>query len=170
MARADRPSSSDGQVAASKRRSRLILLGAVVLSAAVMLAWFPAGSLLQQRANLASANEQLHQLHQQDSALTQERQNLSNSSEIARIAREQYQLVNSGQQAYQVLPPAGSTQGAGSDATDPGSQGPVAPSGSAELPSGGVTTTVPAKGSGQSSTNSSPSTLSRMLQALEFWR
>jgi cell division protein FtsB len=166
MARADRPTASDGQAAAAKRRSRLILLGAVVLAVAVMLAWFPAGSLLQQRANLASANTALTQLHQQDAALSQEQKNLSNESEIARIAREEYQLVTIGQQAYQVLPPAGTTKGIGS--SDPGSQEPVAPSGSAELPSG--TVGAPVQGAGHGAGTSSSSTLTRMLQALEFWR
>jgi hypothetical protein len=141
------------------------LLGAVVLSAAVMLAWFPAGSLLQQRASLAGANAQLRELHQQDSALSQEHKNLSNSGEISRIAREQYQLVSPGQQAYQVLPPAGSASGAGAQASDPGTQGPVAPSGSAELPPGGSGTS-----GHHGASAASPSTLSRMLRALEFWR
>jgi hypothetical protein len=53
---------------------------------------------------------ELNQLHQQDAALAQERKNLSNSTEIDRIAREQYQLVSPGQQAYEVLPPDGKLQ------------------------------------------------------------
>jgi cell division protein FtsB len=148
-----------------------MLLGAAVLSAAILAAWFPASSLLRQRANLASATTQLHQLHQQDAALAQERKNLSSSAEIARIAREQYQLVNPGQSAYQVLPPSGSTNGAAGPASDPASGTPVAPSASVELPPGGTTaTTQPGGTTKATSGGGSSSLVSRMLHALEFWR
>ena len=88
-------------------RARLAFVGAVVASAIVLFAWFPAGSLLSQRADLHGTEAELHALHAQDSALTQENKNLSDAGEIGRIAREQYQLVSPGQQAYEVLPPAG---------------------------------------------------------------
>ena len=49
-------------------RSRLALLGAVVVSAVVLFVWFPAGSLLSQRSNLADTEAQLSTLHKQDVA------------------------------------------------------------------------------------------------------
>jgi cell division protein FtsB len=85
-------------------RARLAFLGALVVSAIVLFAWFPASSLLSQRSNLTAAQAQLGALHKQDAALAQERKNLSDAGEIGRIAREQYQLVSPGQQAYEVLP------------------------------------------------------------------
>jgi hypothetical protein len=142
----------------------------MALSAAVLVAWFPAGSLLHQRSSLASASAALHQLHQQDTALAQERANLSSSAEISRLAREQYQLVDPGQQAYQVLPPSGMAAGAGQNPGDPGTQSPVAPSASAELPPGDLTTTTVAAGSDSHAHSSTPSAFSRMVRALEFWR
>jgi cell division protein FtsB len=170
------------------RRRRVLLIGAVGLSAAILGAWFPASSLLHQRSDLASASTQLRQLHQEDGALTQESKNLSNSTEIARIAREQYQLVSPGQQAYEVLPPSGKASANAPYAGDPGNNAPVAPSASSELPPGAVTTTttVPPTGSVHTTTphagttastattattaSKPQGTLGRMLQALEFWR
>ncbi len=154
-----------------------MLLGAVVVSAVVLFAWFPAGSLLSQRSNLASTEAQLAALKKQDAALAQEKKNLSDASEIGRIARAQYQLVTPGQQAYQVLPPTGAAASGTPFAGDPGSVGPVAPSATSELPPGGVTTTtMPSDaraGSRRAPSSVAPSgsgIVSRMLHSLEFWR
>jgi cell division protein FtsB len=155
-------------------RARLMLLGAVVISAVVLFAWFPAGSLLSQRSSLAANEAQLAALHKQDAALAQEKKNLSAAGEIGRIAREQYQLVAPGQQAYQVLPPSGAAAARTPYAGDPGSAGPVTPSATPELPPGGVTTTTtPAaasRGATIGNTQSGSGFLSRMVHSLEFWR
>jgi cell division protein FtsB len=155
-------------------RSRLALLGAVVVSAVVLFAWFPAGSLLSQRSSLAGTESQLHELHRQDAALAQEQKNLSDNNEIGRVAREQYQLVTPGQQAYEVLPPAGAAAAGTPYAGDPGAHQPVAPSATAELPPGGVTTTTTTTPGGHTASGTpstgSPGLWSRMVHALEFWR
>lgn len=163
------------QPAASAGRSRLILLGAVVVAAVVLFAWFPAGSLLNQRSNLTDTEAQLAALKKQDAALAQEKKNLSDASEIGRIARAQYQLVSPSQQAYEVLPPSGAAATGTSYSGDPGSTGPVAPSATPELPPGGVTTTTVPSSSGRHSTaptgtSSGSGFVSRMVHALEFWR
>jgi cell division protein FtsB len=156
----------------NRARARWILLGATVLSAAVLVAWFPAGALLHQRSNLSSAAAQLRQLHQQDTALAQEGKNLNSSSEISRIARGQYQLVSPGQRAFEVLPPSGTANSDSPYAQDPGDQSPVAPSASVELPPGGAgtTTTTLGRPAEKEHRAAGSSTLSRMLHALEFWR
>ncbi len=163
-------------------RARLAFVGAIVVSAIVLFAWFPAGSLLSQRSNLHGAESELNALHAQDSALAQENKNLSDAGEIGRIAREQYQLVSPGQQAYEVLPPSGATATGTPYAGDPGSDGPVTPSATPELPPGGVTTTtapdtttttVPAHSDGTKAAAGSASSggfVSRVVHALEFWR
>jgi cell division protein FtsB len=160
-------------------RARLAFLGAIVASAVVLLAWFPAGSLLSQRSNLSGAEAELGALHQQDAALAQERKDLSDAGEIGRIAREQYQLVSPGQQAYEVLPPPSGTTSAGTPyAGDPGSEGPVTPSATAELPPGGLTTTTTTPSAQASPVGAHPATastpsggfLSRVMHSLEFWR
>jgi cell division protein FtsB len=154
------------------RSRRLLLAGAVVFSAVILFAWFPASSLLSARSNLKATQTQLASLHAQDAALSQEQKNLSDTDEIERIAREQYQLVSPSQQAYEVLPPAGSTSSGTPYAGDPGSDGPAAPSAASELPPGGVTTTLPPSrphGAPHQAAGSS-GLFGRMLHTLEFWR
>ena len=114
---------------ATVRSRRLLLVGSVLFSAVVLFAWFPASSLLSAHSDLKATQAQLASLHAQDAALAQEQKNLTDSNEIERIAREQYQLVSPGQQAYEVLPPAGSTSAGTAYAGDPGSDGPAAPFG-----------------------------------------
>ena len=154
-------------------RSRLVFVGALVFSAVVLVAWFPASSLLNQRTDLASTSGQLAALHKQDAALAQEKKNLSDAGEIGRIAREQYQFVSPGQRAYQVLPPSGAAAAGTPYAGDPGSTGPATPSATPELPPGGVTTTTTPAGSGGKATTAAPPSsglVARMLHSLEFWR
>jgi cell division protein FtsB len=165
-------------------RARLAFVGAIVASAIVLFAWFPAGSLLSQRSSLHGTEAELNALHTQDAALAQENKNLSDGGEIGRIAREQYQLVSPGQQAYEVLPPSGAAAAGTPYAGDPGSDGPVTPSATPELPPGGVTTTTttepgasPAAAQAaaaathrHAASTSSGGFVSRMVHALEFWR
>jgi len=149
------------------------------LSAAILGAWFPANALYQQHAGLASAGAQLSELHQQDAALAQESKNLSNSAEIARIAREQDQLVSPGQQAFEVLPPTGASKAGAPYAGDPALSAPVAPSSASELPPGAETaTTQPAtsaSGAEHPTSKAHHATqpsgmLGRIVNSLEFWR
>ena len=145
-----------------------MLIGGTVLSVVILGAWFPANALYHQHASLASANAQLNELHQQDAALAQERKNLSNSSEIARIAREQYQLVSPGTTPYQVLPPSDAHAPSNSSyATDPGLSKPVVPSGDVELPPG---STSSEKAPSNRRATAPSSFVGRILQTLEFWR
>jgi cell division protein FtsB len=196
MARGDRKASRRSRIArvrapgakaqakGSLGRARLAFVGAIVATAIVLFAWFPAGSLLSQRSSLHGTEAELNALHAQDAALAQENKNLSDSGEIGRIAREQYQLVSPGQQAYEVLPPSGATAAGTPYAGDPGSDGPVTPSATPELPPGGVTTTTttepgasPAAAHAAAAatpphptSTSSGGFVSRMVHALEFWR
>ena len=186
--RRSRASRASGSGAKAKEngslgRARLAFVGAIVATAVVLFAWFPAGSLLSQRSSLHGSEAELNALHAQDAALAQENKNLSDSGEIGRIAREQYQLVSPGQQAYEVLPPSGATAAGTPYAGDPGSVGPVTPSATPELPPGGVTTTTttepgasPAAAHAAAATHPHPVStssggfVSRMVHALEFWR
>jgi cell division protein FtsB len=161
------------------RRRRFLLVGGALLSLIILGAWFPANALYHQHTNLASTESQLNTLHQQDAALAQEQKNLGNAAEIARIAREQYQLVNAGQQAFEVLPATGSTHASAPYSGDPARRGPVNPSSASELPPGSTTTTtqppvnsVTAAHTPSKATSPTPSrgVVGRMLDALEFWR
>ncbi len=163
-----------GEAGDTAGRARLVFLGALILSAVVLAAWFPFGSLLNQRSDLSGAQSQLSALHKQDAALEQEKKNLSDPGEIGRIAREQYQLVHPGQQAYEVLPPSGAAAAGTPYAGDPGSAGPATPSATSELPPGGVTTTTAPASHDAHATTPPPAPgsglLDRMVHALEFLR
>jgi cell division protein FtsB len=162
------------------RRRRFMLGGGALLSLVILGAWFPANALYHQHSNLASAEAQLNVLHEQDAALAQEQKNLSDSSEISRIAREQYQLVSPGQQSFEVLPKTGSSHAEAPYSGDPGLSAPVAPSSASVLPPGSGTTTtqgakatragVPTDASTTHPSAPSPGVAGRMLNALEFWR
>jgi cell division protein FtsB len=162
------------------RRSRFLLVGGALLSAIILGAWFPANALYYQHSSLASANASLNELHRQDAALAQERERLRDSSEIARIAREQDQLVSQGQQAYAVLPPTGTSKANAPYAGDPALTGPVSPSSANVLPPDSETATTPAATTSKAASSGTTTThhaaparggvLSRMLGSLEFWR
>jgi cell division protein FtsB len=162
------------------RRSRFLLLGGAGLSAVILAAWFPANALYHQHSSLASASAQLTELHRQDQALAQERKRLSDSAEIARIARQQDQLVSPGQQALAVLPPTRTAKANAPYAGDPALTGPVSPSSAAVIPASSETATTtptttashPLPSGKTTAHHAAPSSgvLSRMLGALEFWR
>jgi len=171
-----------------------MLGGAILVAVLVMVAWFPTSALYHQHQQLASATSHLDKLRSQNHALRQESERLDTPAEIARIARQQYQLVFPGQQAYQVL--TGSESASGSGAGEAGLQIPVTPSAQSELPPGTVSSgsgsgsapgsavsggsaSAGAHGGSAHSTgsthasggSSSPSSLGgRILQTLEFWR
>ena len=170
-----------------------MVAGTALLSALILVVWFPATALLHQRAAINASAAELSHLQHQDQALAQEQQALQSPAEIARLARDRFGLVNPGQQAYQVLPPAGKS-GLASYAGDPGNQPVVSPSSSAELPPGsGATASSGSSGTpaphassggtggggtgGQSSQpaasghpSSPPGFLGRIGRTLEFWR
>jgi len=158
-----------------------MLVGGALLSLAILGAWFPANALYHQHSSLAGAEAQLNVLHQQDAALAQERKNLSDATEISRIAREQYQLVSPGQQAFEVLPQTGSAHADAPYSGDPALRPPVAPSSASVLPPGSAATTTsrpattaragaPPDASRPHSAAPSRGVLGRMVDALEFWR
>jgi cell division protein FtsB len=161
------------RAAISHRRAVVALFGSVLIAAVVLVAWFPASALLDQHRTLASTDATLAQLKAEDHALSVESKNLSTSTEIARIARQQFELVGPGEQAYQVLPPAGTSGGATDPYSgDPGLSAPVTPSAAPELPPGSLTTAsaTPAKTASHTRVPSSPGLMTRLLRTLEFWR
>jgi len=162
------------------RRTRTFVAGAVVLSVAVVAAWFPASALMSDRKTLATVTTQLDTLRRQDHALAQERARLGQSAEIERLARQQYQMTSPGAQEYQVLPKssAGATSANDAYSSDPGLQRPVAPSGTAQLPPGTLTDGIGGPGVTSGSSGSGGGNgagkgqglLERIVHTLEFWR
>lgn len=98
---------------AEQRQARRRLLarrtGALIatISVAVVLAVgvFPTRTWLDQRRSSAEASERLTVLRDQNAALSERIDGLQTDGEIERLAREQYNLVKPGEEAYAVLPP-----------------------------------------------------------------
>ena len=82
----------------------MLTLG-VVLAGIVMLGVFPARTYLTQRRNLAAAEERIEVLSEHNRALAGRAKRLHTDAEIERLAREQYNLVKPGEEAYAILPP-----------------------------------------------------------------
>ena len=98
---------------------------APVVVGMLFLAVFPARTYLRQRHSLSAAKARLHVLAQQNTALDKQVKKLHTDSEIERLARQQYNLVRPGEEAYAILPsrqtpsPAGPAQNA-KPKNDPG--------------------------------------------------
>lgn len=133
------------------RRLPRRLVVAVVCAAGILVTNFPAMTLFHQRRALAAERSQLASLSAQNRSLTQEQQRLSDPSEVEQLARQDFQLVQPGEQVYSVLPPSasGATSSGGSSATgvsqgDPGLQAPVPPADAPGAGGGGTSGTSPA--------------------------
>ena len=91
------------------RRAVWPLIVSVVIVGLLFLTVFPARSYLTQRRQLATASTRLHRLTERNAQLSTEVQKLNTDAEIERLAREDYNLVKPGEEAYAILPaPAGS--------------------------------------------------------------
>lgn len=89
-----------------RRVSRLVLplVGSFLAVGALFIGVFPTRAILDQRSQLARAQEQLDEVDAQNEALATRVEALGTDEEIERLAREQYDLVYPGQEAYAILP------------------------------------------------------------------
>ena len=71
---------------------------------ALGLGVFPTRSFLDQRADVSDAERRLAVLREQNEALADQLERLSTPEEVERLAREEYNLVRPGEEAYSVLP------------------------------------------------------------------
>lgn len=78
---------------------------AVVLVGVVLLAVFPARTYFAQRRSIAEAEQRVAVLSAQNKRLSERVEKLHTDAEIERLAREQYNLVRPGEEAYAILPP-----------------------------------------------------------------
>jgi cell division protein FtsB len=170
------------------RRRRFILVLSAAFAALVLGTSFPASGLLADRHQLAATTSTLHRLQSENKALAAEQQQLNSKAEIHNLARQDYQLVDPGQTAYNVLPPGSTGKGSSTGTGDPGNQPLVAPANAAGMspdPALPTTSTTSPTGSGvlhlssgtgsatthgTGSTGTSGGFWSRTLRSLEFWR
>lgn len=76
----------------------------VVLIGVLFVAVFPTRTWLAQRKESSTATEQLHVLTAENVRLEKRVTALQSDDEIERLAREQYNLVKPGEEAYALLP------------------------------------------------------------------
>ncbi|HVA44588.1 MAG TPA: cell division protein FtsL [Acidimicrobiales bacterium] len=139
-----------------RRRALLLVVLAVMTAMGMFLFGYPTRTYLEQRAQLTSEQAMVDRLAVQNQTLQSEAAQLQNTGEIERLARQDYGLVQPGQEAYAILPgptPASATLRTVSGA--PSHAGPTStPAGGAD-PAGG--------------TQSTGSLWSRFIRQLEFW-
>jgi len=88
------------------RRAVWPVLVTVVLVGVLFVAVFPTRTWMAQQQSISDAEEQLQVLEEQNGLLEERIAALHEDDEIERLAREQYNLVRPGEEAYAVLPPA----------------------------------------------------------------
>lgn len=91
------------------RRAVWPVLLVVVLIGVLFVAVFPTRTWLAQKNETASAVRQLQILDEQNTKLASRVEALKSDDEIERLAREQYNLVKPGEEAYALLPAPGSS-------------------------------------------------------------
>ena len=133
------------------------MVAGVVVAVGLFLFGYPTRTYLEQRAQLSQQQAQLDHLTAQNQSLSSEASRLQNTAEIERIARQDYGLVQPGQEAYAILPaPSSNASGTGgssasSSRTPPTTAGAYAGSSSSHR------------------SHSSGGLWSRFIHQLEFW-
>jgi hypothetical protein len=146
---------------AQRHPNRWMLPLAAVSAVAMLVTWFPLGTLWRQQHQLDATAAQISALRGQQQTLSAESRSISSKATSTLLARQEYQLVAPGQSLIQVLPGS-----AGSDAPqggDPGYQPLVSPSSVSSLVPG-VRATAPKRHGTLSGF------VSRLVRTLEFWR
>ena len=89
-----------------RRAGRLVGLvgGGAAVFGVMAVAVFPTSTYLDQRADTSEAEQRLAVLRAQNAAYETRIERLQTVEEIERLAREQYNLVFPGEEAYAVLP------------------------------------------------------------------
>ena len=128
----------------------------IVTAIAMVVAWFPLGTLLHQQSQLSTTAQQIAVIQHEQQALATQQRTIATKAEAAMLARQLYQLVNPGQSLIQVLPGTSTLDGGG----DPGYQPLVAPS----SVSGAPVVHAP------TASNGVGGFVSRLVRTLEFWR
>lgn len=87
-----------------RRRFLVPTLGSMVAVGGLLIGVFPTRALLDQRAAIADADARLAAVDARNQELEDRVAALGTDAEIERIAREQYNLVYPGEEAYGLLP------------------------------------------------------------------
>jgi cell division protein FtsB len=80
------------------------IVGAIALVAFLLAAVFPTRTYLDQRDQISVAQAKVHVLGVENDKLAARVRTLHTDTEVERLAREQYNLVRPGEEAYAILP------------------------------------------------------------------
>ena len=86
------------------RRAAWPLIVSVILVGMLFLFVFPTRTYIAQRRSLSGAQNRVEVLSEQNQELAARVKKLNTDAEIERLAREQYNLVKPGEEAYAILP------------------------------------------------------------------
>ena len=86
-----------------------LAIATLVLIGALFLFVFPTSAVLHQRGQLSDAEQRLSVLKQQNSRLASESKRVLSDAEIERLARDRFNMVRPGEQAWAVVPGAATT-------------------------------------------------------------
>jgi cell division protein FtsB len=86
------------------RRTVWQVLAAMLVVVVLFVGVFPTRAWFAQRSSADAATEQLEVLRGESEVLRQRVEELRDEEEIERLAREQYNLVRPGEEAYAILP------------------------------------------------------------------
>ncbi len=87
-----------------RRRSVWVVLAAVTLLGVLVIGVYPVRTYLAQRTALQKAQQQLSVLETENAKLDQQASDLNTDSRIETLAREKYNLVRPGEEAFAILP------------------------------------------------------------------
>lgn len=88
-----------------RRSSWLLVASAVALAGVLFLFVFPTSSWLAQRRDRHQVEAELRDVTARNQSLERRVRKLRTPAEIERIAREKYNLVDPGEEAFAILPP-----------------------------------------------------------------
>ena len=142
-------------------RARVFFVVALLLAVAILVANFPFGTLIGERATIQAESGRLAALRATDQTLASEVQALHDPLTVGRIAHEEYGLVTAGQRSLVVLPRPGADRSTGEN---PLADNPVPPADL--LPSDAILD--PGSQPALPATHE-PSFWHRVVGSLEFW-
>lgn len=87
-----------------RRRVLWLVLAAVTVIGVLFIGVYPTRTYFAQRSALQKAQRQLTVLNDENAKLDQESADLNTDSRIEQLARERYNLVRPGEEAYAILP------------------------------------------------------------------
>src|SRR6187402_2247679 len=88
----------------ARRRAVAGLVVTVILVAVLLFAVFPTRSWMKQRNDTAEVSAELAQVRAEKAKVEREQEKLRTAEEIARRAKEELNMVNQGEEAFNILP------------------------------------------------------------------